>query len=406
MRPILLLGLAFLPVTSALAADWPQFLGPNRDNTSPESVEPWTGELRILWKQPVGEGHSSPVVAGGRVFTHAKQAGREGEEVVARDAATGNQLWRQAYNRPKFENFFGNGPRSTPVVDGDHVYTLGVSGILACWKTADGEEVWKTNILEQFKAANLFFGVSTSPIVAGDKLLVLVGGPDASIVAFEKTTGKVAWKSGSDKAAYASPLITQHGGKPLALFLTHEGVTAIDPADGKRFWQFPLVDMLAESSTTPVRVGDMLFASSVTYGSVGLKLTEKDGQPGYEQVWKDPKLPCYFGTPVAFGEYLYVVRGSVTPPASLCCVEAKTGKVAWTRPNVGQYHATVMRVKDRLLLLEESGSLVLIEHNPKEYKELARAKVCGKTWAHPALSDGRLFVRDEREVRCVEVRKN
>jgi outer membrane protein assembly factor BamB len=390
---------------AALAADWPQFLGPNRDNTSPEHVEPWTGELKIVWRQPVGEGHSSPIVAKGRVFTHAKVADKEDEEVTAWDASTGKPLWRKQYERPKFENFFGNGPRSTPVVDGDLVFTLGVSGVLACWKAADGEEVWKTNILEQFKATNLFFGISTSPIVAGDKLLVLVGGPDASIVAFDKATGKVAWKSGSDKAAYASPTMIQHGGKSLAVFLTHEGVTAVDPADGKRFWQFPLVDMLAESSTTPVRVGDMLFASSVTYGSVGLRLTEKNGQPGYEQVWKDQKLTCYFGTPVAFGEYLYVVKGSVTPPASLCCVEAKTGKVLWTKPNVGQYHATVVRVKDRLLLLEETGNLVLLEHNPKEYKELARAKVCGKTWAHPALSDGRLFVRDEKELRCVEVGK-
>jgi outer membrane protein assembly factor BamB len=165
------------------------------------------------------------------------------------------------------------------------------------------------------------------------------------------------------------------------------------------------VDALAESSTTPVRVGDLLFASSVTFGSVGLKLTEKDGRPAYEQLWKDPKMTCYFGTPVAFGEHLYVVTGSVTPPAALNCVEAKTGKVLWTRQNVGQYHATVMRAKDRLLLLEEGGDLVLFEPNPKEYKELARSKVCGKTWAHPALANGKLYVRDEKELICVQLAK-
>jgi outer membrane protein assembly factor BamB len=392
-----------------LAADWPQWLGPTRDGVSPESVEPWTGPLKVLWRQPVGEGHSSPVVAVGRVFTHAKVAGSEREEVFARDAATGKLLWRHAYGRPPFSNFFGNGPRATPLVDGERVYTLGVSGILACWNAADGSEVWKLNILSQFKAANLFFGISSTPVIAGDKLgdklIVLVGGKDASIVAFDKLTGKVAWQSGSDKASYSSPVVTKHGERSLLIGLTHDGVTALDPATGQRHWQFPLVDSLAESSTTPVRVDDLLFASSVTYGSVVLRLTEKDGKPGYEQVWKDPALTCYFGTPVAFGEHLYVVTGSVTPPAALRCLEAKTGKVLWTRPNVGQYHATLMRVKNRMLLLEEGGELALFEPDPKAYKELARAKVCGKTWAHPALANGKLYVRDDRELICVEVGK-
>ena len=125
-----------LSVSPLLAGDWPQWLGPNRDGVSEESVKPWRGPLKVLWRQAVGEGHSSPVVAAGRVFTHAKVAGQEGEEVVAWDVGTGKRLWRQAHNRPAFSNFFGNGPRSTPLVDGERVYTLGVSGVLACWKTA------------------------------------------------------------------------------------------------------------------------------------------------------------------------------------------------------------------------------------------------------------------------------
>jgi outer membrane protein assembly factor BamB len=404
MRRIAGLSFVFLFASWTSAADWPQFLGPKRDNTSEEVVAPWTGTLKVLWREPAGEGHSSPVVAGGRVFTHAKVADREGEELIARDATTGKLLWRHAYGRPPFSSIFGNGPRSTPLVDGDRVYSFGASGDLGCWSVTDGQEIWKTNVLSQFKAQNLFFGVSSSPIVAGDRLLVLVGGPDASIVAFDKKTGKVDWKSGGDKASYSSPIVTEHNGRALALFLTHAGVTALDPATGKRYWQFPLVDRLAESSTTPVRTGDNIFASSVTFGSVGLRLSLKDGQPAYEELWKNPALTCYFGTPVAFGDHLYVVTGNVTPPAALNCVEAKSGKVLWTRPKVGTYHASVMRVKDRLLLLEEEGELVLFEPNPKEYQELARAKVCGKTWTHPALANGRLYVRDDKELICVELK--
>jgi outer membrane protein assembly factor BamB len=212
------------------------------------------------------------------------------------------------------------------------------------------------------------------------------------------------WKNGTDRASYASPILTMQGTQKLGLFLTQQGVVAIDPKDGAQVWKFPLVDRLNESSTTPVRIGDVVFASSVTYGSVGLKLTTKDGKPAQERLWKN-NLNCYFATPVAHGEHLYAVfvTGLVNPAAELHCLDPLTGKSLWSRPNVGKYHATALLAKDRLLLLEEGGDLVLIDPNPKEYKELARAKVCGNTWAHPALSDGRLYVRDGKELVCVEL---
>jgi outer membrane protein assembly factor BamB len=306
-----------------------------------------------------------------------------------------------------FTNQFGNGPRSTPVVDGELMYTLGVTGILACWDSASGRKVWETNIITQFEAPRLFFGVSSTPIIEGDRLLVLCGGREASIVAFDKKTGGVLWKSGTDRATYASPIVITQGDRRMAVFLTHQGVTALDPRSGERLWQYPLVDKLSESSTTPVRVGDVIFASSVTFGGVGLKLIEKDGQPASQQLWKNEQLTCYFSTPVAHGDQLYVVTGRLLPPsAQLHCVEAKTGKVLWTRRNVGKYHATVMMAGGRLLMLEERGDLVLIEPDPREYKELARAKVCGETWSHPALSDGRLYVRDAQELICVGLKRD
>lgn len=389
----------------SFAADWPQWRGPNRDGISAESIEPWKGELKVLWRQPVGEGHSSPIMARDRVFIHAKVRDKEQEEVLAFDARTGKKLWRSPYERNKFENAYGNGPRSTPVVDSDRIYTLGVTGILAAWDATSGKEQWKLDVLREFKAPNLFFGVSSSPVVDGDKLLVLVGGPDASVVAFDKSNGKVRWKTGSDAASYASPIVTSRDGRRLAVFLTAKGVLAVNPADGTPYWQYPLVDKLSESSTTPVRAGDLLFASSVTFGSVGLKLTAKDGKPAYEELWKNDRLTCYFSTPVAMNEHLYIVTGQLLPPsAKLHCIEAKTGNIVWTRPKaVGKYHGTLLLAKDRLLLLEEEGDLVLIEPSPKEYKELSRGKVCGQTWAHPALAHGRLYVRDEKELICVQV---
>lgn len=406
MNRMLAALVTLLPVASASADDWPQWRGPNRDGVSQESVEPWKGELKALWRQPVGEGHSSPVVAGGRVFLHFKHTDKEAEIVAARDAKTGKELWHKTYDRDPYINPYGNGPRATPLVDGDRLYTVGVTGVLTCWDTATGKQHWQLNILSEFKAKNLFFGVSASPIIEADKLLVMVGGPEASIVALDKLTGKTIWKSGSDPASYASPIVTTGpGGKRLAIFLTQQGVVGLNPATGEQHWKFPLVDKLNESSTTPVRLDDHLFASSVTFGSVGLKLTATEGQPAAEQVWKNEQMTCYFSTPIAVAGQLYVVSGKLIPTAAqLQCVDLKTGKASWTRRNVGKYHATVMKVKDRILMLEEPGDLVLIEPNAKEYKELARAKVCGETWAHPALSDGKLFIRDDKELICLELK--
>jgi outer membrane protein assembly factor BamB len=409
-RDARLAALMLLAVTGvALAADWPQWLGPNRDGKSDETVAPWKGELKVAWRKPVGEGHSSPVVANGRVFVHAKVDGKEMEEVIAFDVKDGKELWRKAYERPPYKNIYGNGPRSTPLVVGDLVITLGASGVLTAWKTGNGELAWQRELLKDFNAQNLFFGMSSSPVFVKNSkgvglLLAMVGGPKASIVAINAESGKVEWEAGSDRASYSSPIVATHMGKPLGLFLTREGVTAINPDNGERYWQFPLVDKLNESSTTPVLLGDRLFASSVTFGSVGLKLTQKEGKPAYEEEWKNPQLTCYFATPIAVGEHYFVVTGQLLPPAAaLHCVDAKTGKPVWTKTNVGKYHASLLLTRDRLLMLEEEGSLVLIETDVKQYKELARAKVCGTTWAHPALANGRLYVRDAKELLCVEL---
>jgi outer membrane protein assembly factor BamB len=378
----------------------------NRDGHSAETVPAWTGELKTLWQQPAGEGHSSPIVAKGKVFLHSRVRGKDKEEVQAYEAGSGKPLWRQEYDRGPFQNEFGNGPRSTPLFDDGLLYTLGVTGILICWEAESGSQKWQANLLKDFNARNLFFGVSTSPMVAGDLLLVMVGSKEASIVAFEKKTGKVRWRAGEDRASYSSPMMTKQGPQQLAVFLTNAHLVAVDPQQGNIVWKSPLRDALNESSSTPVRAGDHLFATSVTYGGVLYKLTEKDGKPDVERVWHKKELTCYFGTPIAIGEHLYVVTGSIAPPqANLHCVELKSGNVLWTKKKVGKYHATLLRVKNGLLMLEEEGDLVLIDPNPAAYKELARAKVSGNTWAHPALSDGKFYVRDYTKLHSVEVRK-
>jgi outer membrane protein assembly factor BamB len=398
-------------VSSVPAADWPQWLGPTRDGASTEIVVPWKESPKILWRQPAGEGNSSPVIAAGRVFVHAKVKDKDEEEITAYDTQTGKSLWNTVYPRAAFKSLYGNGPRATPSVAGDRLFTFGITGLLTCLDAQSGKQVWQVDTLGQFQAKNLFFGMACSPLVLDGRVLVNVGGKGASVVAFDAANGKVVWQSLDDRASYSSPISFRQDKVRQVLFLTQQGLVSLDPDNSSLFWRFPLVDQLLESSTTPIKVGDLIMASSITYGSVGLHLETKDGKPQATQQWKNEALTCYFATPVAMGQdYIYVVTGtkpippSLSPKATLHCIEAKTGKELWQKPKVGKYHATLLRTgDDKLLMLEEAGNLVLLEPNPKEYRELARSKICGETWAHPALSNGRLYVRDDREVICLQL---
>src|SRR5436309_3145766 len=189
------LPLLLLLGASAPAADWPQWLGPNRDGSSPEKVEPWKGDLKVLWRKPVGEGHSSPVVAGGKVFLFTRVKDKEAEEVTAYDARTGEPVWTKSYERSPFRSLFGAGPQGTPSVVDGKVYTFGATGVLSCCNAADGKNLWRVDTLKTFAADNLRFGAATSPLVEGDLVLVNVGGKGASVVAFKKDSGEVAWKA-------------------------------------------------------------------------------------------------------------------------------------------------------------------------------------------------------------------
>ncbi len=390
----------------ATAADWPQWLGPQRDGSSPEKVAAWKDAPKVLWRQPVGEGHSSPIVANGKVYLHVKVKDKEQEEAWAFDAKEGKPLWNTPYDRAKFGSIFGAGPRATPAVAGGKLFTFGVTGVLTAFDADKGTQLWQLDTLKDFKAPNLFFGASSSPLVEGDNVLVNVGGKGASVVAFTTDKGKVAWQALNDGATYSSPIAVGKGKERQIIFLTKEGLVGLKAEDGAVFWRFPLVDKLSESSTTPVVIGDVLLGSSVTYGSVGLKMGSKDDKPTVAESWKEPALTCYFSTPVAVKDDIYMVTGEigVNGTATLRCVDAKTGKERWSRPKVGKYHAALLRLADdKLLLLEDSGQLALFEPDPKAYKELARSKVCGNTWAHPALSDGKLYLRDHKELICLQV---
>jgi outer membrane protein assembly factor BamB len=389
-------------------ADWPQWLGPNRDNSASESLPVFKTAPKRVWHVAVGEGNSSPVVTHGLVFLHTKVKDKDIEKVQAFDAKSGELKWEKTYEKVPFKPPYGEGPRATPTVDGKLLFTFGNTGVLVCWEAETGKEVWKVDTLKEFQAPNITFGITSSPLVLGDQVIVMVGNnakkpQGAGLVSFDKSTGKLKWKSLNDIASYASPVLLN---KQLVA-LTGEHLLAVEPSDGKLLWKQPFKDTLLESSTTPIRVGDIYLASSITAGTIALKLEEKDGKTEVKEVWKDPALTGYFSTPVAIDDkHVYLVAGKLLPPqfATLHCIELSSGKKLWSRERIGKYHASLMKLKDgKLLMLDDSGNLILLEASSKEYKELARTslfKANGDAWAHPALVDGNLFIRDGKELSC------
>ena len=188
----------------ALAEDWPGWLGPRRDGSSTAIIKPWKGDLEVVWKKRVGEGHSSPIVWKGKVYLHTKVVDDEAEAVTAYDAKTGKVAWTTSYPRTKFKSFFGAGPQSTPTISGGKLYSNGATGLLTCFDAEKGKRLWQVDALKDFAPPALFFGVACSPLVEGDNVYVNVGGKGASVVAFGKDDGKVAWQKLDDKASYSS----------------------------------------------------------------------------------------------------------------------------------------------------------------------------------------------------------
>ena len=206
-----------------MAEDWPQWLGPRRDSGTDVKVVPWKGDLKIVWKKPVGEGHSSPVVAGDTVYLHSRVKDTNKEVVDAFAAKDGTPVWSKTYERAKFKSLFGNGPRGTPAVSDGKVYTFGITGLLTCFDAKAGTQLWQADALKDAQATNLFFGASGSPLVEGNLVLVNPGGKGASLVAYNKDDGKIVWKNLDDKASYASPIAIGDDKNRQVIFLTGQG---------------------------------------------------------------------------------------------------------------------------------------------------------------------------------------
>ena len=387
------------------AHDWPQFLGPERNGryTGPPLNTDWpSGAPSELWRSSVGEGFAGPIVAGNRLILFHRV---DGQEVVeARDAMSGRPIWRHAYRTTYRDDFgFDEGPRATPVVVDGRVFTFGAQGQLHAVNLETGDLLWSMDTKTRFQFRKGFFGAAGSPLVEGRYVMANIGGANAGIVAFDAESGTVLWTATSDEASYSSAVAADFGGVRHAVFFTRGSLVGLDPASGhvrfERRWRSRL--RASVNAATPLVDDDVVFVSA-TYGTGAAALRVNGTE--LEELWSsDEVMSNHYSTSVVHNGYVYGHHGRQEYNPSFRAVELRTGAVQW---NVDAFYAgTVTLAGDRLLIVRETGELLIAEASPAAFTPVARAQILPPVIrAYPALANGLLFVRNENTLVCLDLR--
>ena len=400
--------LAIATATVVVAADWPQFLGPNRNGISAETgiadAFPKDGPKEV-WRVPGGVGMSGIAISGGRALTLVQKDGKQW--CLALDAKTGKTIW-QTPLAPEYENQMGDGPRATPTIAGDKVFVFTGEGTLSALNFADGKKLWSHDVVKDHGGEPADYGMACSPLVVGKVVIVTAGAPKAAIVAYDIASGKEAWAVGDELTGYSSPALLEVGGKQQLVAYTGSAILGIQPDDGKQLWRYEYQTEFGCNTATPIAVAGRVFCSSgENHGSVlvGLKAsgTTFTAEPVWESQGPSSVLRAEWQTPILLDGYLYGFDnvGSAGPVTHLTCIEAATGKRMWQKQRFGK--GNLIYADGKLLITTMKGELILARATPKAYEELGRATILGQTRQSPALSDGRVYLRDDKEVVCVEV---
>lgn len=436
-----------LTIPVASADDWPRWMGPHYDGVWTETniLNKFAAEgPEVVWRQKLGAGYAGPSVANGRVFAMdriddkgagivSENGNRDGidggERVVCLDVETGEEIWSHSYESD-YKILYPTGPRCTPTVEGDFVYTLGAMGDLNCLNVDDGAVVWSRKLTEDYNTKPPVWGYSAHPYIDGDNLLVPVGGEGSGLVAFNKATGKEVWKSVTTAdVAYAPVVIFEGASDERQLLFWHgEGVTSLNPADGREYWfcKFPEAkNPSIVSIATPVLVGNRLLIAEFYKGAMLLELSSNP--PGFKEVWRDAKkkpkqretMNAMITTPVVKDGFAYGVGYTGRGEGVLRCIEVETGETKWTELKwIGEKPLAfasgfITPHEDRFFIFDDIGELIICRLTPDGFEELDRAKLLEPTsvargrdvlWSHPAYANGQMVARNDKGIICVDLR--
>lgn len=423
------------------ADDWKGWMGDERDGVYREMgiIDEITPDgLPVKWRKAIGSGYAGPVVADNRVylFDYEKESGKafndpgeranvQGtERITALDAATGNVLWQHSY-QCHYSISYPAGPRCSPTVDGEYIYTLGAEGDLICLQANDGDVIWSVNLRERFKIESPIWGFASHPLIVNDLLYTSVGGKGQGVVAFDKRTGKVKWQSLDAKTSYCPLTVISRGEQPQLICFHPQGVSSLDPEDGKIFWNVPVMPDYEMSIASPVVEGNRMYISSIRTEAVMLELLEGT-TPAVKELWRgEPKnaVHCANSTPLFVDGIIY---GTDCNDGDLVAVDAINGAQLWTtfqptKPGETRYirHGTafITRIRDsnRYFLMSESGDLIIAELSSKGYKEYGRFHVLEPTsecfgrsvvWSHPAYANQTIYTRNDKEIVAVDLSRH
>lgn len=424
---------------TCLADDWAGWMGNSRDGVYRETGiidEIPSSGLKIKWRMPVSEGYAGPAAADGRVFVFdykkesgdafndpGKRANLNGKErLLAFDANSGNQLWQHEYNCP-YSISYPAGPRCTPTIDGDRVYILGSEGDLKCLNVTDGDVIWSRNLKSDFDAEAPIWGFSSHPLVDGELLYTMVGGNGQGIVAFDKMSGQVRWKTLDAKAGYCPPSIVEAGGARQLIVFHPEAIVSLNPIDGSQYWEIPASPSYEMSIARPMVDGNLLFASAIHQEAVLIELG--NDTPTAKELWRgEPKGAVHSAnaTPLFVDGVIY---GTDCMEGSLIAVSSKDGSRLWetfeaTKPGEKRFikHGTAFVTRigetDRYFLMSETGDLQMARLTEKAYEDLGRFHVVEPTaecfgrsvvWSHPAYANRMAYIRNDNEVVAVDLSK-
>ena len=380
---------------------WPDFRGPNRDGRSDAPIRiawPKSG-LPRLWKQPIGLGYASFVVASGRAFTIEQR--RRQEVVAAYDVETGRELWTNGWDGEFVETMGGEGPRATPTYHEGRIYALGALGELRCLDAANGAVIWRKNILTENGAENLDWGMAASPLIVDTTVVVLPGGPRGqSIVAYDRRSGETVWKALDDRQAYTSPMLVTLAGVRQILVVSASRVMGVTTDQGRLLWEYPWTTSMGINVAQPIVLdGDRVFISAgYDHGAAAFQVSRAGDAFSATTIWEGRTMKNKFTSSLLHDGYLYGMDEAI-----MACVEAATGQLKWKGGRYG--YGQVMLAGDHLVVLTEDGDVVLVKATPERHEEVARfAAIEGKTWNHPVIADGRLLVRNLREMAAFDIR--
>ncbi|MEM7475012.1 MAG: PQQ-binding-like beta-propeller repeat protein [Planctomycetota bacterium] len=378
---------------------WPGWLGAKRDGwiANYEAPKNWPEKLEKVWQRPVGSGYGSPLVVGERVIQHARQG--EEEVLVCLELGTGKEIWKSSFSVP-FKmggggEWHGKGPKSSPIFADGRVFTLSINGVLSAWKSDNGELIWRQDYSDRFgKAKTPYWGACTCPIVVDDKVVVHLGSDDEGmLVAFDVATGKEIWQSGSDGAAYSSPLLSEILGVRQIVEWNHNGLAGIVPETGERLWFFSLPHVgTQQNMPTPSILKDHILVGGENRGvrSIGFEIT--GGKWEAKEVWLQKDVALDMSSAVVNGDLLFGF--SQYGKGRLFCIDSQSGDVRWEGPPRSGQNATLLAFPDHVAVLLDSGKLQIIAASGGEFREIKSYQVADSpTWAPPVLLDGGLLVK-------------